>query len=302
MGVVVTTYNHAHFLDDALRSIAHQTVPPAHVVVVDDGSEDDPAAVVSRWPGVQLIRQDNQGLSSARNTGLRATPEPFVIFLDADDLLEPQAVEAGLRCAHENPDAAFVYGAHRRSGADGRPEGCPIYEPLGDDVVATFLRGNVVSMHAAVLYRTSILRETGGFDEGLTTCEDYDVYLRLAHSHRVASHSETVACYRWHGLNMSRDHLLMQRGALHVQQRYRPSCGDAAGRRRAFTQGRRIWRDYYAQAAVRDARADGRSLAGSIWVARRHHPSRAVVARWVARSVQLFFGSAVRRLRGARRR
>jgi glycosyltransferase involved in cell wall biosynthesis len=67
--VAIATYNHAHFLPDALDSVLAQTVPAEEIIVVDDGSQDDPAAVVARYVGVKLVRQDNQGLSAARNTG-----------------------------------------------------------------------------------------------------------------------------------------------------------------------------------------------------------------------------------------
>src|SRR6266481_1405699 len=83
--VVITTYNHAAFLDDAIRSIIDQSVPADEIIVVDDGSTDQPDTVVSGYPQVRLIRQRNQGLSAARNTGLRAAVGDKIIFLDADD-------------------------------------------------------------------------------------------------------------------------------------------------------------------------------------------------------------------------
>ena len=86
------------FLDDAIRSVIHQSVPAKEIIVVDDGSTDHPEAVVSRYPQVRLIRQRNQGLSAARNTGLRAAVSDKIIFLDADDRLCQGAIEAGLEC------------------------------------------------------------------------------------------------------------------------------------------------------------------------------------------------------------
>ena len=66
VAVVITTYDHAHYLADALRSVAEQSVPASEVIVVDDGSHDDPAAV-GRAFGVDVVRQDNAGLAAARN-------------------------------------------------------------------------------------------------------------------------------------------------------------------------------------------------------------------------------------------
>src|SRR5215470_8083773 len=72
VSIIITTFNHARFLADAIRSALAQTVTPSEVIVVDDGSTDDPAAVVAGFPGVRMIRQRNQGLAAARNTGWRA--------------------------------------------------------------------------------------------------------------------------------------------------------------------------------------------------------------------------------------
>jgi hypothetical protein len=80
VAVVITTYNHAAFLDDAIRSIIRQSVPAEEIIVVDDGSTDHPEAVVSGYSLVRLIRQRNQGLSAARNKGLRAAVGDKIIF------------------------------------------------------------------------------------------------------------------------------------------------------------------------------------------------------------------------------
>src|SRR5579864_180357 len=87
VAVVITTYNHVVFLDEAIRSVLFQSVPAREIIVVDDGSTDHPETVVPRYSPVRLIRQENQGLSAARNTGLKAAVSDKIIFLDADDRL-----------------------------------------------------------------------------------------------------------------------------------------------------------------------------------------------------------------------
>src|SRR5690349_15672533 len=89
VGVVITTYNHAHFLGEALDSVRAQTRAADAIVVVDDGSDDNPGEVVSRFRGVRCLRQQRRGLAAARNAGLTALNTRYVIFLDADDRLEP---------------------------------------------------------------------------------------------------------------------------------------------------------------------------------------------------------------------
>jgi hypothetical protein len=98
VAVIIPTFNHARFLAEAIMSVLAQTRPPEEIMVVDDGSTDDPANVVAQFPTVQFIRQDNRGVSAARNKGLRSCMTSHVIFLDADDRLLPTAIEAGLAC------------------------------------------------------------------------------------------------------------------------------------------------------------------------------------------------------------
>jgi glycosyltransferase involved in cell wall biosynthesis len=277
--VVVTTYNHAHYLDQAVASIALQTRAAAQVVVVDDGSTDDPGSLLRDRPGIQLIRQRHQGLSSARNTGLAAADTTYVLFLDADDTLCSDALEVGLACAHDHRDAAFVYGAHVRADADLVPLGEPFYQAVGGDPFVSFLRGNCVGMHATVLYRRTVLVSAGGFDPRLASCEDYDVYLRLAHDHDVASHPGCVALYRWHGQNMSRDHRSMLRTVLGVHRRHRPLPEDGAERLAAYRAGRKIWRAYYAEQAAEDARMANLSRGAAVVARARVSPM--ATAQWL---------------------
>lgn len=246
VGIVITTYNHAHFLEDALASVSSQTRPSDAVVVVDDGSGDEPGRVVSRFPGVRLIRQENRGLAAARNSGLRAVNTAYVLFLDADDRLAPNAIERALACFARVPDAAFVYGGHRYIDAQGRQIG-ERFEPPGDEPYLRLLRGNFIAMHGTVMYRRERLLEAGGFDESLRRCEDYDVYLRLARRFPVAGYADLVADYRLHGDNMSADHRAMLRSALDVHARHRASARGDARTRQAWREGRRGWRRCYAQ-------------------------------------------------------
>jgi len=207
VAVIIPAFNHAQFLPDAIRSVLAQTRPADEIIVVDDGSMDDPAAAIAQFKNVRLIRQDNRGPSGARNTGLRNCTATYVVFLDADDRLLPRALESGLACITSRPDCAFVYGGHRLVSADGRPLAPDCYNPIGGDVHLAFLRGNPIGMHAAVLYRRDRLLEVNGFDETLRLVEDYDLYLRIAQRYPVASHPTIIAEYRQHDRNTSTGNL-----------------------------------------------------------------------------------------------
>src|SRR6516162_5929678 len=250
VSVVVTTYNHAVFLDEAIRSVVHQSIPADEIIVVDDGSTDHPDVVVSGYSHVRLIRQQNQGLSAARNTGLKAAVCDKIIFLDADDRLCQGAIEAGLECFIHHSEAGFVYGGFHLIDAGGGVTGDPVCRDIGPDPHIAFLRGNQVGMHGTVMYNRRRLLDAGGFDVTLRRCEDYDVYLRMSRNHPVANHRRIVAEYRRHGANMSSNSLEMLRSVQRVLARYRPRerSGPAAV---AWRQGQAYWRRYYFEEILR---------------------------------------------------
>lgn len=243
VAVVITTYNDSEFLAEAIRSVLGQDRYADEIIIVDDGSENSPDSIVAEFSGVQLLHKSNGGLSSARNVGLRASRSFYISFLDADDRFEPHAISSGLACFGRHPEAAMVYGGHRRVGVDGQPTGSDHVRPAGEDVYADLLQINFIGMHAAVLYRRDVLLELGGFDEELRMCEDYDVYLRLGRTYSIASHSEVIAEYRRHERNMSRNNNDMLRHVLRVHERHERQ--ERGSRRRAWYVGQRNWNECY---------------------------------------------------------
>jgi hypothetical protein len=260
VAVVITTYNHAHFLGEALESALRQSHPPDEVIVVDDGSADDPASVVSRFRGVRLISQRNKGLAAARNTGWRSASSGFVVFLDADDRLLPEALASNLWFFEQQPTCGFVYGGYRWISVQGHVLSIAPPQAIGTDAYAAFLRGNQIGMHATVMYRRDVLVKAGGFDERLPACEDYDMYLRLASSHCVGWNPACLAEYRRHKGNMSSHLPLMLHSALRVLRRQHPNASCRADWATAYCQGLRNWRNIYINAQIQDWRSiDGKS-------------------------------------------
>ncbi len=224
-----------------------QTRPADQIIVVDDGSWDNPERIAARFEGVEFIRQENGGLSAARNTGLLHARHEAILFLDADDLLAPEALERSAACLAGNPGAAFVYGAHRRVDRQGKPLGPVSFAPTGADAYADLLRGNWIAMHGTVLYDRATLELAGGFDTSFRKCEDYDVYLRLAREHAIAHHPELVADYRIHGENMSGDSRSMLDWVRRVRARHSAARTKSIGLERAWRQGDANWRQYYVE-------------------------------------------------------
>ncbi len=244
--MVITTYNHAHFLADAIDSVLAQTRQADEIIVVDDGSTDDVTAVIERYPQVQVIHQANLGLAGARNTGLREATSDAIVFLDADDRLLPNALEAGLACLVDHPLSGLVYGGHRRTAADWSPIGEDRYKSISSPY-KDLLYGNLIAMHATVMYRREHLERIGGFDPVLRRCEDYDVYLRMARAYPIVSHPNIIAEYRVYDTNMSANPWEMLRWALKVHDRQKGFAFAVPGGAEAWRAGRSYWREYYSE-------------------------------------------------------
>ncbi len=246
ISVVIPTYNHSKYLAEAISSVLSQTRPADEIIVIDDGSTDGSAIVATRFPNVQLIRQENLGTSAARNAGLQRCTSSHIVFLDADDRLLPQALEWGAIYAADHFDCSFVYGAHRDIVKNGRDYDIRYhYYPIDGDPQLAFMRRNLVRMQASAIFRRDYLLEIGGYDTTLEVAEDYDLYLRLSRKHDIACHPHLVAEYRWHGQNTSEDHMKMLRGTLKVLDRHEARIRPSALEHTALEEGRVIWRDHY---------------------------------------------------------
>lgn len=243
--VVITCYNQARFLTDAIESVLAQTHPHYEIIVVDDGSTDHAATVAGAYPSVRYIYQENQGLAAARNTGWRACGGQFVVFLDADDRLLSGALAAGMSCFRLYPECAFVSGHFRYVNADGRFLNEFPQRYIDRDHYQALLRGNYIGMHSTVMYRRSALEYADGFNISLKACEDYDLYLRIARTHPVRCHRTLVAEYRQHNANMSSDAVLMLRTVVNVLRSQEVFVASEKHLRHAFQAGLRAWTSYY---------------------------------------------------------
>jgi glycosyltransferase involved in cell wall biosynthesis len=219
ISVIIPCYNQAHFLGEAIESIRAQTYPHAEIVVVDDGSTDDPAEVVGRYPGVRFFRQENQGPAAARNTGIRQSEGAYLTFLDADDRLLPDALEIGARYLAANPECAFVSGHCSYIAADGSPLSTPRQPVVDSEHYLAFLHKNYVWAGSTVLHRRECLAAVAGYNTSLNVkgAEDYELYLRVSREFPVFCHGETIAEYRQYetyGANVSGNPGLMLRSTL----------------------------------------------------------------------------------------
>jgi GT2 family glycosyltransferase len=186
--IVIPCHNHGRYLAESIESAIAQTLP-CEVIVVDDGSNDDSAAVAARYP-VQLIRQTNQGLPAARNTAIAVANSTHILPLDADDVLEPTCVEAMLATSR----SAIVRARAQRFGDEDGP-----WLIGGGLDIAAFMEQNRVA--ACSLFPLAAWQRVGGYDESMVDgYEDWDLWVRMLHAGYAVETVDTIQWrYRKHG-------------------------------------------------------------------------------------------------------
>lgn len=218
--VVITTYNHAVYLPEAIESVLNQTWQRTELIVVDDGSTDNTRDVAAHYSQARYIYQENKGLPSARNTGALNSTGKYIVFLDADDILYPGAIEANLNFFELYPECGFISGGHDLITEDKKIINSPEWQhfPQSDHYLA-LLRNDYISMHGTVMYRRVIF-DHYQYDETLTSCEDYDFYLQIAKNYPVFSHNIKLAAYRKYEKSMSANVLRMYKNAINVLNKH----------------------------------------------------------------------------------
>jgi glycosyltransferase involved in cell wall biosynthesis len=187
--IITAAFNAEPFIARAINSVIAQTHADWRMVVVDDGSNDGTADAALRFPDtrIQVIRQANAGVSAARNRGLDAADADFVLFLDADDWLAPDAISRLLTALSRAPGAVAAAGPVRFfNEARGRARRRHLSPPAGD-LLPRILRRNLFANGGHVLIRAEALRAAGRFRPDLSFGEDWEFWVRLAAQGRFAA-------------------------------------------------------------------------------------------------------------------
>ncbi|NLE79192.1 MAG: glycosyltransferase family 2 protein [Rhodococcus sp.] len=187
VSVIVPTFNRAALLGQTIDSLLRQTTPARQIIVVDDGSTDETAAVVSRYRGsVQYIYRPNGGKPAALNTGLTHVTGEYTWILDDDDVACPDALERLAAALDQNLDCGFSYGTAYITAPtpiESLEMGQVVGESRAPDTEQTgflvaLLEGNFLG-GARILVRTSCYHQLGGYDERFLRSEDYAMPIRL---------------------------------------------------------------------------------------------------------------------------
>jgi teichuronic acid biosynthesis glycosyltransferase TuaG len=284
ISVVIPCYNVRDYVAEAIRSALSQTVLPAEIIVVDDGSTDGSDSIVAAFaPRVNLVRQKNAGPSAARNSGIRLSTGDLIAFLDADDAWEPDKLARQVTALRDHPPAVLCHTQMRivdRAGCPGDLGWGGTYGKYDDLLLGCGVCTSSVLVHRAALF------SAGLFDPLYAAAHDYDLWLKLARLGPMVPIPDPLVRYRWHSSNVSSQYLRTHRETIEIMTRHLDIARreNAAGRvalaRRGLGQTRQSTaRQAFVAAATSAKVRDFRPAATHLLRAIRFDP------RWIASQI-----------------
>jgi glycosyltransferase involved in cell wall biosynthesis len=201
VSVVIPTFNCVRYVTQAVDSVLAQSLPPAEVIVVDDGSTDPTARALQPYLGrIRYVFQKNRGVYAARNRGISMAGGDCVAFLDADDLWHPDKLEAQVRMLEEHPEFGAVHTDASVIDAEGRllrPAANPRRQSRDGFVFEEFFHSNMaVVLLSTAMIRKACFEKAGLFREAYRMAEDQFFFLRLAFHYPIGFIPRPLAKYR----------------------------------------------------------------------------------------------------------
>lgn len=262
--VIIPIYNKASYIHKAVESVVNQTYRYWELVLVDDGSTDGSGEIVKSINDrrVRLVRQDNAGVSAARNRGVAESSAPYICFLDADDWWEPTFLEEMAQLIERHP-AAGIYGTGYWIVKNGKKR----LAPIGVDEGFTEGEINYCQVYAktlcmpltsiSVCIPREVFDEAGGFPLGITLGEDFMLWLRIALAHKTMLLNHPLANYNQdvdiahrgtHHLHPPKRHMLWQLGEYEPLEKTNPDYKQLIDNLRSYS----LW-NYLLDNQYRDA-------------------------------------------------
>ena len=215
VSVVMPVYDAGDTVDVAVRSLLSQNYEPMEVLVIDDGSTDTTAAVVSSIHDsrVRLLRRDHQGLVKTLNYGCAQARGEYIARLDADDVAHERRIAAQVDYLQEYSDVGLLGTWAKIVSAEG--EAGTFEPPVSDAALRRYLLWDNPFVHSSVMFRRAAFQEAGSYPEGLA--EEYRLWIRMARSWKLAVLPEPLVTHRIHRVSYTR----RQRRAASLGGRFR---------------------------------------------------------------------------------
>ncbi len=198
VSIIMPCYNDAEYVQDAINSVLSQTYNNYELIVINDGSSDNSINILSKYKNqIILINQKNQGASRARNSGLKRAKGEYIAFLDADDYWEKDFLNLMVAKA-EKDNVKLVYCGWQHVGnyKNKEPFIPPDYEGMPNKV-ELMIQSTRWPIHGVIIHK-QVLAYTGLFNENLTSCMDFYLWIRAATAFKIARVNKVLAYYRHH--------------------------------------------------------------------------------------------------------
>jgi len=200
--VLMSCFNAARWLDDAISSVLNQTYTDFEFIIVDDGSADNTLELIKKFatfdPRIVVITKPNSGLSDSLNVGIKMARGKWIARIDADDMCESTRLEKQIELASTNLNLVFIGSGLTIIDDVGNKLNTYSY-PTSQTALLKHLRSaRKFPPHTSALYRTKIVRDLGGYRSRIHRAEDWDLWLRLSEVGELACLSEPLVLIRKH--------------------------------------------------------------------------------------------------------
>ena len=208
VSVILPVYNGETYLAEAIESILTQSHSDLELIVIDDCSTDASAAIVSDYASrderVRLVRHDhNQGMPSARNSGIAASRGEFIATMDCDDISLPQRLEKQVAFLQANPDIGVVGISVQNASADLSERQIHTYPQQHVFMVLYWILGGTTLQGGVIMARRTAFLAIDGYNDSVRLAEDTELLSRLCLETRLANLPEAPYLYRHHGQQVS---------------------------------------------------------------------------------------------------
>jgi len=185
VSVIIPTFNRFNLISRAIDSVLSQTIKPFEIIVVDDGSSDNTSTFIkNNYKSVKLIKQNNLGVSKARNVGIKNSSGNWIALLDSDDEWEKNKLEVQIKSLSEYDYYSVCHTNEIWIRNGIRVNQKKRHQKYGGDIFDKCLDICRISP-SSIIFKKNIIDEVGWFDEGLPICEDYDLWLRITANFKI---------------------------------------------------------------------------------------------------------------------
>lgn len=200
--VYITNYNYEAYLERSIQSVLDQEMQDFELIIIDDGSTDNSKEIIEAYrdtPGVSIIYQQNKGLNVTNNVAMRASRGKYLMRLDADDFLEPEALEVMSRVLESDGDLGLVFPDYYYVDAAGNRTGQEIRHNFEKEVSLY----DQPAHGACTMVRLAFLKKLGGYNESFTCQDGYDLWIKFITHYKVTNVNHPLFSYRRHGNNLT---------------------------------------------------------------------------------------------------